>query len=521
MYFSQDSAQLAIEFVQSLKLTKSTKSGQPEFFRLLPFHRKLIANIFGWKRDDGARLYRRGFFSVARKNAKTQIAAAIGLILLFADNEMSPEIYAAAKDREQASMCYNAARDMVLADDDLRSIAIVTDSRKTIANTLNNGVFKALSSDGGAKHGLNPSAVIIDELHAWKDDEMYAALTTGSAARRQPLELIITTAGFDKASLCYRQYEYAKKVASGLVEDTRFFPQIHEIPEDADWKEEANWHLSNPGLDAIVDREYLREGIQKALSVPGEENKWRRLHGNQWTSQESRIIPMEQWNACGPRLSDDELLGKPCFAGLDLSGGGGDLTAFGLVFPHENGAYSWKPYFWLPEKALTRQNNKESIPYKHWADQGFLEITSGDTIDYELVRKRINEAGEQYNIRQIAADKYMGAQMLQQLQGDGFEVLEFGQGFGWFSMPFKELLRTITDGKLLHDKNPIMDFMVDCVTATQDAEERIRPVKPERFKSGKRIDGVVSLIMAFDRALRTGPGDSSYIESRGTVLEVG
>lgn len=449
---------------------------------------------------------------MARKNAKTQIAAAIGLILLFADDEMSPEIYAAAKDRDQASACYDAARDMVLADDDLRSIAIVTDSKKQIANTLNNGIFRALSSDGGSKHGKNPSAVILDELHAWKarEEELYNALTTGSGARRQPLELIITTAGFDKTSLCYRQYEYAKKVQSGLVEDSKFLPQIYEIPDDKDWKDEANWHLSNPGLDHIVSREYLREEAQKAINIPGEENKWRRLFGNQWTSQESRVIPMDRWDACEKPPSDEELEGEICYGGLDLSGGGGDVTAFVLVFPRPEGRFALKPYFWLPKAALTRQNNKETVPYQLWANQGLITLTEGDTVDYSFVRRKINELGELYRIRQIAADKFMAAQMLQNLIEDGFDMIAFGNGFGWWSMPFKEFINTIIEGRLQHGSHPIMNFMADCVTAISDVDERIRPVKPERFKSGKRIDGIVSGIMGFDRALRNEGAHSAY-----------
>ncbi len=516
MYFSPSAAQLAIDFVQELKLTKSTKSNRPEPFLLLPFHKRLIANLFGWKQDDGSRLYRRGYFSVARKNAKTQIAAAIGLILLFADDEMSPEIYAAAKDRDQASACFDAARDMVYADDDLRSIAIVTDSKKQIANTLNNGIFRALSSDGGSKHGKNPSAVIIDELHAWKarEEELYNALTTGSGARKQPLELIITTAGFDKASLCYRQYEYAKKVQSGLVEDSNFLPQIYEIPDDKDWRDEANWPLSNPGIDQIVSRKYLRDEAQKAISVPGEENKWRRLFGNQWTSQESRVIPMDRWEACEPPPPDEELIGEICYAGLDLSGGGGDVTAFVLVFPRPDNRYVVKPYFWLPETALTRQNNKETVPYELWNREKLITLTPGTTVDYSIVRKCINELGQRYRIMEIAADKSMAAQMLQDLDRDGFEMISFGQGFGWFSMPFKELINAVMDGRLQHGNHPVMNFMADCVTALSDVDERIRPVKPARFKSGKRIDGIVAAIMGFDRALRNEDSTSIY-ETQG------
>lgn len=303
IYFDADEAQFACTFIESLTLTK-TKSGRPERFRLLPPHRKLVVNLFGWKRPDGTRLYRRAYFSVARKNAKTQIAAAIGLLCLLDPNEPEPEVYIAAKDRDQAGFCYKAAMGMVLADPDLDDkrggLLHVTKSVKEIFNHANGGLLKALSSEGDSKHGSNPSCVIIDEFHVWgsPEQELYDALTTGSMARRQPLEIIITTAGVDEYTLCGKEYDHACKVRDGLIEDPAYFPLIYEIPKDADFSDESLWPLANPTLGDIVLIDKLREIYAKGLTDPSEMTKFRRLNCNQWVNSANTWIPRTRWDAC-------------------------------------------------------------------------------------------------------------------------------------------------------------------------------------------------------------------------------
>jgi phage terminase large subunit-like protein len=300
IYFDAASVALDFAFIESLTLTKSTKSGGPEPFRLLKPHRKLVANLLGWKRADGTRLYRRAYFSVARKNAKTQVSAALGLNLLVLDDEISPEIYIAAKDRDQASICFEAAAAMVNASEELGEILRVIPYQKCIRNLATGGVLKALSSEGKGKHGYNPSTVIIDEFHVWgsAEQELYDALTSGSVARRQPLTIIITTAGVDEQTLCGREYEYACRVRDGIVQDPTYWPQIYELPKDADWTDESLWHLANPTLGEIVRVEALREACEQAKQKPSEQTKFRRLAQNQWTNNADIWIPRMQWDAC-------------------------------------------------------------------------------------------------------------------------------------------------------------------------------------------------------------------------------
>lgn len=305
VYFDARDVGEHFTFIESMTLTKSTKSGKPEPFRLLKHAKKFIGNLLGWKRADGTRLYRTGFLTMARKNTKTQTVAGLGLDLLVMDSEQSPEIYAAAKSRDQASELFDAAADMVDAHEELREILRVTRYSKEIYNPLNNGTFKALSSEGKSKHGSNPSALLIDEFHVWgaREEELHKALTTGRGARRQPLTVYITTAGSDENSMCYSEYSYAKDVLSGIVKDPTYFPLIYEVPKEADWTDKSLWPLANPTLGEVVQWDVLNEDFLKALKVPRLQTAFRQLYLNQWVNAASTWIPLIQWDACSWRNS--------------------------------------------------------------------------------------------------------------------------------------------------------------------------------------------------------------------------
>ena len=234
---------------------------------------------------------------------QTQTAAAVGLGFLVLDQEPSPEIYIAAKDRDQASICFEAAAAMVRASDELSELLKITPYRKEISNRDTGGILRALSSDGKGKHGYNPSTVIIDEFHVWgsSEQELYDALTSGSRARRQPFTLIITTAGVDEYTLCGREYEYACQVRDGIRVDESYLPMIYELPKDADWTDESLWHIPNPTLGKVVRIEALREDCEKAKAMPSEQSKFRRLACNQWINTSDIWIPRTAWDACSWR----------------------------------------------------------------------------------------------------------------------------------------------------------------------------------------------------------------------------
>jgi len=510
-YFDPRPLQKLEEFASTLELTKSTKSGRPETFSLLPHARKFFGNLLGWKREDGTRLYRKAYWSMARKNTKTQNLALLGLDLLLFDEEAQPEIYIAATEVEQAGECYEAARDMVRSNPELDDFLVLTDYRKTIYCPANGGTLQALSSKGKTKHGSNPSALIFDELHAWgpEHQELYDALTTGRGARRQPLRIAITTAGTEENSICGREYAYARRILNGQVKDPTYYTDIYELPKDADWCDESLWHLANPALDKVVSRQFLREERDEALNSPHKQNTFRRLYLNQWTESAEQWIPLHVWDKNAGPVDLDRLRGEVCFGGLDLAAVS-DLTAFVLLWPI-NGEWYIRPWFFLPEEGLAERSRRDGVRYDLWAEQGLIDLTPGNTTDWIYVTDKIQKLAAEFQIRCVAFDRYGARDVATRLQDAGLEVIDWGQGFIDMSPPCKRLELMALSNKLHHGGNQPLRWNIDCCSATQDAAGNIKPVKPDLRKSSKRIDGVVAMAMAAGVCIRMeGEGPSVY-----------
>jgi phage terminase large subunit-like protein len=515
IYFSPQEADIACRFFESLTVTACTKSGNPEPMVLLPQNRKLMANLYGWRRANGRRLIRKVFYTVARKNTKTQTAAAIGLKELLDDSEMRPLVLVAAKDREQASECFDAAVEMIYADEGLRETLEVKPSYKTILNPRNRGRFKALSSEGGSKHGSNPSVVILDEFHAWTehDRELYNAITTGSGARKEPLRIIITTAGVDQESMCYREYAHAKRIAQGHESDPTYLPIIHELPMDADWTDESLWHLANPALEAgLLDIETLREEVRTALAMPSEQNRVRRLFFNQWVNASQQWIPMHLWDSCKRDFTLSDLRSYPCYGGLDL-GSTRDLTAFVLAWNVEDEVYVY-PWFWLPRnpggQPIEEKSRRDGVRYDLWAKNGHIELTPGDATDWKLVRERVKVLSQEFDIRAVGFDRWGASDTTQELQEAGINVVQMGQGYASMNAPCKRVEELIFNQKLRHDGHPILRWNMDCSEIDADPAGNIKLIKPVAGRSSKRIDGVVALAMAVGQAMTAEPAAPSF-----------
>lgn len=497
--FNNEHALRAIKFFErTLVHTKGIYAGQP--FALASWQREeIIKPLFGNVNENGLRNYRTAYISVARKNGKSELAAGIALYLLLADGEQGAEIYGAACDREQASIVFNVAAEMVRRSAVLSKMCKVIDSRKTITVPKTGSFYRAIPADAAGAHGYNAHGIVFDELHAQPSRDLWDVLTTSTGARTQPLVFAITTAGFDRQSICWEQHTYAEKVLNGTVEDPRYFAWIRSVPEDADWSAEKNWYLANPGLGDFRDIDEMRTMARRARETPALENTFRQLYLNQWTQSESRYIPLHKWDASAGEVNVEALRGRECYAGLDLASTT-DIAAMVLVFPPREGdIFKVLPFFWIPEESMVERERKDRVPYSAWVRKGLVYPTPGNVIDHAFIRQTMNELADKYFIKEVAFDRWGAVQLVTQLQDDGFNMVQFGQGFASMSAPTKELLSLVLQERLHHGGHPVLRWMCDNLVVRRDPAGN---VKPDKEKSSEKIDGIVALVMALDRAIK-------------------
>lgn len=512
MPFDPIKAQKAIDwFPRYLRHTKGRWAGVP--FELLDWQKEVVGKLFGTIKEDGTRQYTTVYVEIPKKNGKSELAAGVALKLLYADGEPGAEIYSAAADRDQASIVFNVAADMVRQSPPIVKRGKIVDSTKRIFHN-NGGFYRVLSAESHTKHGFNVHGVIFDELHTQPNRELWDVLTQGSGdARRQPVYFAITTAGYDRHSICWEIHEYAKKVKAGIIDDPTFLPILYYAEDDDDWTDEAVWAKCNPSLNVIIPIEKVREACKKAQEVPALENSFRQLRLNQWVKQESRYIPMRHWDACPP-YEDLDLDGETFYGGLDL-GSVSDITAFALVHPAGNGIFDVLPYFWIPEESMREREKTDGVPYDQWVKQGFLFTTPGNRTDYKFIRAKIGELASKYNIADIAFDRWNSDAVVQELIDDGANMVEFGQGFGSMNAPTKALLNLVLGHEIRHNGNPILRWMADNVVVKKDPAGNL---KPDKEKSTQKIDGIVAMIMALDRAIKHEKTDGPSIYETEELL---
>ena len=511
--FSEARARRAVEFIQKLKHTKGQWAG--ENFILQEWQReKIIRPLFGTVNPDGARQYRTCYVELPRKNGKTTIASAIALYLLYADSEAGCEIYSAANDRQQAALVFNEAAAMVRQEHNLFNISKIIDSQKRIVYHRFNSFYCAISAEAYTKWGINAHGIIYDELHAAPDRDLWDTLTTSTGSRRQPLTLVITTAGFDRNSICWEQHNYALKVQNGIIEDPTFLPVIFSAPEDADWKDEKVWKSSNPALGTFRNIDEMRTLCKKAQETAALEMTFRRLYLNQWVNSVERWLPMDAWDACNGQVDVKSLQGRTCYAGLDLSSTT-DLTALALVFAADDGTCDVLTYFWIPGDTAIQKERKDRVPYRTWAKKGLITLTEGNVIDYKYIKHTLEKLREKYDIAEIAFDRWGATKLSQDLIDAGFLMVPFGQGFASMSAPTKELMNLVLSKKIRHGGHPVLRWNCDNLVVRTDPAGNI---KPDKEKSTQKIDGMVALTMAIDRASRHSKlVDTSIYEDHGMV----
>ena len=514
-HYDKKKADRAVTFIENLCHTKGKWAGTP--FWLLPWQEQLIRDIFGIVKPDGNRQFRTAFVEICKKVGKSELAAAVALYLLYADNEPSAEVYGAAADRQQASIVFDVAKQMVEMSPALMKRSKLMGATKRIVNYSNAGYYQVLSAEVGGKHGFSVSGLVFDEIHTQPNRQLYDVLTKGSSdARQNPLHFIITTAGNDRHSIAYELHTKAVDILEGRRVDPTFYPVVYGLKDDEDWEDEANWYKVNPSLGYTVDIERLRDAYGEAKQNPADEVTFKWLRCNMWVSSTVAWIPDAIYMRGNEPIDVDALAGRDCYAGLDLSSTG-DITALVLIFPprNEDEKYVLLPYFWIPEETIPRRVKANSVPYDIWEKQGYIMSTEGNVIHYDFIEKFIMDLSEKYHILEIAVDRWNATQMIQNLEGEGFTIVPFGQGFSSMSAPTKEFYRLLMEGRIIHGGNPVLRWMAGNVVIDTDPAGNIKVTKA---KSKEKIDGIVAAIMALDRCIRQEGQSGSVYDERGLLV---
>jgi len=509
-YFDEAQAIRIIDFKQELRHTKGDWANPRKHdtrIRLEPWQQFKDWVLFGWRRSEGYRRFTKAYIEVGRKNGKTTDGAATANYCFLMDNprEMGPEVYCVATKKDQAKIAWEEAERQIHKQSFLRGLIKTYKQGSTIVVPGTAAQMKPLGKDSHTEDALNPHFVLIDEYHAHRDNSMLEVMESALGAREQPLIYIITTAGFDKNSACYQE---ERSLAIQILERTlapvpeTYFCLIYTLDEEDDWANPDVWIKSNPNLGVSVRWEYLEKRIQEALQSPAKQNKIITKNLNIWTQTETRWIKDDVWGKCGAEVSEEALLHRKCYAGVDLSASQ-DVTAVVYSFPPEEpgGIYQFVYRFFIPGDDIIDRERRDKVPYSYWIEQGLIIPTPGNVIDYDFIEQQILIDAEKYEIQEVAYDPWKAQEIVNHLQEAGFEMVPINQRYSGMALPTDTFEKKILAEKIAHSDNPIMKWMVSCTEVKSDRQGNIMPMKPQRDKTGKRIDGVVASIMALYRAV--------------------
>jgi len=506
----ESSADRAVRLINQLSHTKGPFAGQS--FNLRPWQEKDIIRPLFKARKDGLRQYRTCLLMLPRKNGKSEICAALAIYFLLFDGEIGAEVYSAAADKDQAALVFNVAAQMIRNDPELEAQCEIIDSQKRIVHRKSGSFYRAISAEAYSKHGFNASVVIYDELHAAPNRELWDVLSTSQGARSQPLMIAITTAGYDRHSILWELYSHAKKVKENPKIDPTFLPILYEAGEGEDWQDERVWKRCNPALGDFRSIEEMRTMAARAKEIPAQENTFRRLYLNQWTEQESRWVSLPAWDACQVPIDRVALHGRRCYVGMDLSTTK-DLTALAAVFPDDEGGFDVLTQFFVPKENIQQRVRRDRVPYDQWEREGYLIATPGNVVDYEAVRRTLQQWGAEFDVREVVFDPWNATDLVTRLQEqDGFTCVQMRQGFASLSAPTKSLEKAILSRTIRHDGHPVLRWNVGNIVVDSDPAGNIKLSKKAKTE---RIDGAAALVNAVARMDANVVTQVSVYETRG------
>jgi phage terminase large subunit-like protein len=504
-------ANRVIAFIETLTLRAGKGAGKP--FKLRPWQKRIIRDIYRTER--GERVVREALLTLARKNGKTQLAAALCACHLYGSEALQGgECYSAAADRDQAGRIFRELEAFIIGDPDADSRCNIQRFLKRIEVMEGPGkgsIYQALSSDATKAHSLAPSFVIADELAQWRGRELFQNLRTGFGAHPEPLFVIISTMSPDPHSVMSEVVDRGRKVLEGTIIDPSFYVAIHEVPPGktpeeiaAQMTDERIWRLANPALGDFLSLEAVRKDAREAIEMPSREGAFRNLRLNQPVEADERFIEGADWLACTGRVDQEALRGRPCWGGLDLSSVG-DLTALTLFFPADGGqVLCW---FWLPAERVAERVERDRVPYDVWTRQGLIEPNRGKAIDMHAIALRLAEIAGQYDLRGLAYDRFRIEDLLRILGDEGISLpLEpWGQGYKDMAPAVSALEMHVLNRTLQHGGHQVLAWNIsNCVVTSDAASNR----KLDKEKAREKIDGAVALVMAVGLHARTLPEEN-------------
>ncbi len=518
MYYDEEDGQRPVDFAADYCVhVKGRKARNHEPILFEPWQKSIWMNTFGWKTADGLRRYREVFIYLPRKNSKSTMASIMANFVFFCDGEPGAEIYTVANDKKQALVCWDISRQMIELNEELDDACQIFTSSKYITMDGLNSKYMALSKDLKNKWGDNPHMAIFDEVHANKDPDLFHAVSSGMGSRDQPLIIWITTADYERESLCNEMLEYAKNVRDGLIDDPGFLPVIYEADKDEDYTDIKVWRKTNPNLGVSVSLDFLKRQCKKAQNSAVFRNIFRRFYLNMRTEATERWVPMAFWDKCTgipftqakyKTLSGFEkakrkyvaevtegLAGKRCYGGIDVATRN-DLMALTLYFPDDG--HKLLCWYWVPRNGAERRALEHGVNYLGWAEDDYITLTPGEVTDFATVEAKILELNQIYNIAELAIDPWNGEYLMQRLGAEGIDMVPFRQGFPSMTGPAKELERLWLQYEMQHLGNPVLRWCMSNTVVSLDAAGNI---KPDKDKSSEKIDGAVATIMAVGRGM--------------------
>ncbi len=518
-YFDEKAAERKINFSQDLKHTKGKWAKERLNITLEPWQQFIDWCVFGWKRSDThTRRFTKAYIEVSRKNGKTTFGATSANYCLLMDGEEGPEVYMVATKKDQAKIGWREAEMQIRKHSFLRNKCKVYKQNSTVTLPGSNALMRPLGKDSDTEDGQNPHFALIDEYHAHKTAELLNVMEDGMGAREQPIIYIITTAGYDKNCPCYQEERtLVVGILSGTLDPVPedVFGIIFTLDEGDDWTDETVWIKANPNLGVSVYEEYIRSQVRKALATPQKQNSVKTKNLNIWTQAVTAWIGDEAWAACGGKVHEADLAGRTCYGAMDLSTST-DITSWTLCFPPTDldPRYIFLYRYFIPEENLLDRQRRDKVPYLLWRDRGFVFATPGNVIDYAFIKAQIRKDADTFMIEEIAYDPWNSNEIVQNLMDEGMEMVQFRQGYASMSAPSKDFEKKVLAREINHGNNPVTAWMISCTEVKSDPSDNIKPVKPERKKTGKRIDGTVTSIMSLDRAVHGNINGSVY-DKRG------